>query len=393
MRKPHTFAPLPLLLCLLLILSACGGQSAPSSAESSLEVSSSEELASSEPAFAGLAVTGTAELSYAEQFTIQQLEGGYSLIAMADDTQYLVVPAGKEPPEGLPGDVAVIRQPMEKVYLAATAAMCFFDTLGHGDAIRFSGSQAEDWSIAYAREAMERGEIVYAGKYREPDYELLLSGGCGLTVQSSMINHAPEAREKLEELGITVVVDRSSFEGHPLGRSEWVKFYGALLGEEDKAQALFDGQKKLFDETESLPETGKTAAYFYFTAEGQPVTRGAGDYITAMIGLAGGGNALAHVEGGGETATITMEMEDFYTAAKDADVLIYNGDMSGDLESMEQLTAINPLMEDFKAVQEGNVWCAKRELFQSTLEMGTVVADFHKVLAGEGEPEFLYKLT
>ena len=55
-------------------------------------------------------------------------------------------------------------------------------------------------------------------------------------------------------------------------------------------------------------------------SSGQVVTRKSGDYITKMIQLAGGEPAIQNL-GSSETATstITMEMEQFYSQAKDAD--------------------------------------------------------------------------
>lgn len=409
MKKPFRASAALFTALALSLLTACSPQvqepssspapepaatASPSPAPSPEPASApQEEAASQAPSLAGLTFTGSTELAFAQQFTIDHFEGGFSLLTVEDGSRYLTVPQGQEPPQDLDSDILVLRQPLSDVYLTATAVMCFFEALGHGEAIRFSGTQAEDWSVAYAQQAMASGDMIYAGKYREPDYELLTAQGCKLSIQSTMINRVPEAKEKLLELGIPVLVDRSSFEEHPLGRSEWVKFYGALVGEEEKAAELFQQQEELFAETEGLPATGRTAAYFYFTAEGQPITRPAGDYIAKMIELAGAENLLAHVEGEGKSATVTMEMEDFYTSAKDADVLLYNGDMTGELESLDELLALNPLMADFKAVQEGNVWCAKREMFQATLRMGTVVSDFHKAFTGEGEPELLYKLS
>lgn len=60
-----------------------------------------------------------------------------------------------------------------------------------------------------------RGKIAYAGKYSAPDYEKILSSDCGLAVESTMIYHTPEVKEQLERLGIPVLVERSSYEGHP----------------------------------------------------------------------------------------------------------------------------------------------------------------------------------
>ena len=45
-----------------------------------------------------------------------------------------------------------------------------------------------------ARQAMEEGRILYAGKYNAPDYELIYGEGCDLAVESTMIYHSPEVR-------------------------------------------------------------------------------------------------------------------------------------------------------------------------------------------------------
>ncbi len=53
-----------------------------------------------------------------------------------------------------------------------------------------------------------------------------------------MITHNPEVKEKLEELGIKVMIERSSYEKHPLGRLEWIKLFGVLFGREQQAKAF-----------------------------------------------------------------------------------------------------------------------------------------------------------
>ena len=121
----------------------------------------------------GLTFTEREQLSYAEGFSIDRYEGGYSLIA-TNGGKFLVVPEGKDAPKGLNSDITVLKQPLNNIYLAATADMTFFDKLGALGAIRFSSVKESDWYIDNAKAAMGNGDIVYAGKYREPDYELLL---------------------------------------------------------------------------------------------------------------------------------------------------------------------------------------------------------------------------
>ena len=172
------------------------------------------------------------ELLYADQFSVDYDQGGYAKLTIGDADTYLVVPEGAAVPSGLPEGVTVLQQPLDSVYLVATSAMDLFRELDAMDAIRLSGTDASGWYIQEAKQAMEEGRMTYAGKYSAPDYELILASGCDLAVESTMIYHTPEVKEQLEKLGIPVLVERSSYESHPLGRMEWIKLYAVLLGKE-----------------------------------------------------------------------------------------------------------------------------------------------------------------
>ena len=52
-------------------------------------------------------------------------------------------------------------------------------------------------------------------------------------------------------------------------------------------------------------------------------------------------------------STMNMQMEEFYARAKDADYIIYNSTIDGELASMSELLKKSSLLEDFKAVKEG----------------------------------------
>jgi len=161
-------------------------------------------------------------LSYADQFFIETREDGCSLITIRDEGKFLVVPENQPIPRGLSEDVTVLQRPLDHIYLAATSAMDLFAGLDGVGNITLSGTDVSGWYIDEAKKAMEQGKMKYAGKYSAPDYELILSDGCNLAIESTMIHHTPEVKEQLERLGIPVLVERSSYESHPLGRLEWV---------------------------------------------------------------------------------------------------------------------------------------------------------------------------
>ena len=127
------------------------------------------------------------ELLYAEQFSVEYYTNGYQKIAIGDGNRYLVVPEGPEVPFGVPEEVTVLRQPLDSIYLVATSAMDLFRQLDAIDTITLAGLNAGGWYIEEAREAMEAGRMVFAGKYGAPDYERILDLGCDLAVESTMI--------------------------------------------------------------------------------------------------------------------------------------------------------------------------------------------------------------
>lgn len=338
----------------------------------------------------------TMELQYAKNFSVNYYSGGYVLLSMSDGSRFLVVPEGSEVPGGIDLSITVLKRPIKNIYLVATSAMALFDALDSIDTITLSGSEAESWYVENARKAMEEGRLVYAGKYSAPDYELIMSKGSSLAIESTMINHVPEVKEKLEKVGIPVLIEQTSYESHPLARTEWIKFYGALLGKDDLAQKLFDEQIAYMNAASSEHNTGKTVAYFYISSSGKVVARKSGDYVAKMIELAGGNYIFKNL-GDPEkaTSTVTLEMEQFYATAKDADYIIYNSTIDGGVSSLAELLAKNPLLKSFKAVQDGNVWCTDQDLYQASTQLGLMISDMHRMLTDDGsltKLHFIYKL-
>lgn len=344
---------------------------------------------------AGLKYDHSLELQYADQFAVDYYEGGYALITIAGGDQFLLVPEGKEAPAGLDEDITVIHQPLENIYLVATSTMDFFRALDGMGSISLSGTKADGWYIDEAKQALEDGSIAFAGKYSAPDYELILSKNCDLALESTMIYHNPEVKEKLEEFGIPVLVEHSSYESHPLGRTEWVKLYGVLLDKEEEAEAIFEEQAEKLNSIKDNENTGKTVAFFYINSMGSANVRKSNDYVSKMIELAGGKyifDDLGTDEEG--LSTMNMGMEDFYAGAKDADYIIYNSTIDGELKSLDELLKKSTLLKDFKAVKDGNVWCLTKSMFQETTCLGDVIMDIHRMLT-EDDPEgltYLYRL-
>ena len=360
---------LKLIPAATLVLSGCSSKTEPANTES-------------------LVFSHHYQLDYAQQFTADCYEGGYTMVSIPDSGQkFLVVPQDAAEVDSLPADVTVLRQPVENIYLVSTSVMDLILHLDALDSVTLSGTRAEGWYLPEAKQAMEEGRIAYAGKYSAPDYEQILAANCSLAIQNTMILHTPEVKEQLEHFGIPVLVERSSYESGPLERMEWIKLYGILLGKEDTAEQVFAAQEAAIAPLLEQEPTGKSCAFFSLSSNNLATVRKGSDYVAKMIEMAGGAYVFSDLtDNGNSLATMNLPLEDFYAGAKDADVLIYNSAIEGTIASVSQLTEKFPLLSEFKAVQNGQVWCTSQSLFQQSMELADLILDMNKVFT-EGTPD------
>ena len=353
-----------------------------------------ESDVSKAPEIPGLTFDKTEENQYAKGFAIHRYSEEYTVISVNDGRNYLLVPEGKVPPEGVGEDIIVLNMPLDRIYLAASGAMCHFDALDAVDSIRLSGIERDDWYIETARKAMDEGSLIYGGKYSAPDYEKMVMDDIDLAVENTMILHVPKVQEKIEKIGIPVFVDRSSYEEDPLGRCEWIKVYGALCGKEGKAQEAFEAQQGLVEQIKNTNSSGKSVAFFYVNSNHQLVTRKKNDYLAKIVTMAGG-TYLAPDTGDDDSSKgqITISMEAFYQYALDADILIYNSAVADAPESLQELCNENSSFKDFKAIKDGSVWYTDKSLYQYTDRTGSIIENLHEVISiSEDETEFLHRL-
>ncbi|MBR4599760.1 MAG: ABC transporter substrate-binding protein [Treponema sp.] len=353
----------------------------------------------------GLVHEKSLSLKYAKQLKIDAYNSATFLVTVADSDRYLLLPKESSLPQNLPPEITIIRTPVTNAYLCASSAMALWSRLGSLDSIRFSAIQKKDWLLDEAKEAMEEGRILYAGKYSAPDFELLLKEKCSLSIESTMIYHTPQIKEKLEALGIPVFVDKSSYEENPLGRMEWIKLYGLMCGKFDVAEDFFQSQiskienkdyaKKASSQSEliSASSSPKSVAFFYITGNGMVVIRGSDDYIVKMIEMAGGKYAFKNTRKS-SSPSVTVSMEQFYAQCANADILIYNSSIDNSLRSKADLLSRSPLFADFKALQSGDIWVTGKYLYQATDRIGDMILDLRAIVSGaERKMSFLEKIN
>lgn len=349
-------------------------------------------------AFAEMNPIGSMKLEYAKMFSVDYYENGISLITIKDSQKYLLIPPNSKIPENLPENITIIKQPVNNIYLAASSAMDLFDGINSLDSIRMTSTKKDDWSLSNIKKAMADKKIIYAGKYSSPDYEIILSENCSLAVESTMIYHTPYVKEQLESYKIPVMVEYSSYETNPLGRMEWIKLYGLLLGKENEADIFFNEKSQQLKNIYTEENEKNTAAFFYISSNGSVNVRKPGDYISKMIELAGGRYIFSSGDlntDGNALSAMNIQFETFYSKAKDADFIFYNGSVDGGISSIAELIEKNSLFSDFKAVKNNNAWCTDKNMFQQTTGVADIISDMNKIFKGNKDNNliFFYKLS
>ena len=334
--------------------------------------------------------SGEMPLSYAQQFSVTYEDDGSALLTVAGRDRFRLL--SRETDDSCyTDDIPIIRIPVRNVCLASSSVADLFLQLDALDAIRLSSTAASGWRLPAVADAMEQEAILYAGKYSAPDYELILTENCDLVIENTMILHSPAVREKLEMLGLPVLVEYSSYEPHPLGRVEWIKLYGLLTGREKEAVRFFEEQVASLASLQDLEKTGKKAAFFYIGSNGSVIVRKPSDYVSKMIELAGGTYPFTDIpDDGTALSTMNMQMESFFAQAKDCDVLIYNSTVDGGISSLEELVQKSPLLAEFDAVRNGQVWCSEQDMFQQTSAAAGMILDFNAVFTGADTSSLRY---
>ena len=379
MKKYKMIEAIACVLCMMMLgLAGCGGSSGES------------EDTGGAPQISGLTYESELELQRATEFSIYHYEGGYDLIDIHEGDKFLLVPEGSEAPEEVPEGVIILQKPIDKIYLAATATMAMFCSCDALDHVRMSSIKENDWSFDEPREAMEKGDIIYAGKYSAPDYETLFDEECNLAIESTMIDHTPEVKEMIEKLDVPVMIDRSSYEEDPMGRAEWIKLYGVLTDHQEEANAFFDEQMEKLADLDDFENTEKTVAFFYQTADGKMVVRKSSDYVPKMIEIAGARYAFSDLDDDTDRTSIDMSVETFYDTARNADYIIYNGSIDGSVKTMADLLEKDPIMKELKAVKDNKCWVTGDSMYQRTDIVADMILDFHKAFTEDDPSDLKY---
>jgi len=174
---------------------------------------------------------------------------------------YLIVPEKAELPAGLEKDCIIIKQPVKASYIASDPILTDIMRLGRLDCVAGISMDVAEIEDKKLKKAVDEGSVQALNDAEKPDYASLVKLRADFAVLPDTALPAEVKDDSTEEekkesdetaaklnvmqsrfaaLGVPMIVDRSEDEKTNYATAEWIKVYGAVYGEEKKAEELFE---------------------------------------------------------------------------------------------------------------------------------------------------------
>ncbi len=161
--------------------------------------------------------------------------------------RYVLVERDKPLPDSLP-EGEIIRTPVERAVFYTTVHSSMVAQMGRIDAIK-GICEVQYVTDSLILERIADGRIADIGLATAPNTEKIIDLNTEVIIASPFENSGYGAAEKI---GIPIVEAADYMESHPLGRTEWGRFYGLLFGEGERADSIFFATSERYNHLKEL---------------------------------------------------------------------------------------------------------------------------------------------
>lgn len=297
------------------------------------------------------------EMNYSTLLTMEECGEGATLVRIRNpwDTtrlmaSYLLLEDGAARPE-VDADTRTIRVPLQRAVVFSGVHTSLLAELEGSDAIA-GVCDKEFVNDAGLQRRLSAGKLADCGRYNAPNVERIIS----LRPDALLLSpyDTGEGRGTLENTGIPMVECADYMETSPLGRAEWVRFYGRLIGKGEKGDSLFAATEKKYNDLKSMAASATSRPGVIFDrVYGSTWDMPAQNSTTGNFILdAGGSNPFSGVRRQG---AIHLAPEEVLMRAGNADcwLIRYYG---GEMPTKRSLGEENPVYTRFKAYADGQVY-------------------------------------
>lgn len=263
--------------------------------------------------------------------------------------RYLILEKGSR--QDAQGYDAVVQLPVRDVVLTSTTQIPHLDLLNQTAKLKgFPNFDLISSKKVWAQ--IDQKQVVDLGSGPSANIEMLLD----MEPDWVMISTLGEDLKNLEILnrsGIPAVINGEYVEQHPLGRAEWIKFSGVLLGDLEGATAVFEKIEKnylealeLVTKTKDLANPTVLSGVLYQDVWFAP---GADSWGAQILKNAGGDYIFRN-----QTGTGSLELSYEYVLDEGVDADFWIG--SADYASLTEMAAAEPRYRTFDSFKNGKVY-------------------------------------
>lgn len=245
---------------------------------------------------------------------------------------------------------SLIRIPAGRAVVMNNCHCRLLEELGVADRI-VGVCESEFISDSIIRHAIEVGNIIDCGNSMHPDIEKIIELHPDIILVSPF---EESGYGQLAKLGIPLVECADYMERTPLGRTEWMRFYGLLFGAGPQADSLFQCISDRYVEMQKLAEQAPEHPRVMVDTKGGSAwyMPGGQSSIGQIISDAGGNYVLSHDS---STGSVPLSFETVFDIASDADVWILKNSTSSSLTYTSLKDDFAPYSR-FKPFRDGNIW-------------------------------------
>ena len=235
--------------------------------------------------------------------------------------QYVLVQRGAPVPTAHP-DATMVRIPLRSIVTMATPFLPYLELLGVVD--RLVGHSTFKWVNTPAIvERIEQGKLVEVGDRVSANLEVLLDRNPDVIMTHAYGRAQHDVYPKLQEAGLTVVLNGSYMETTPLGRAEWMKFIAAFFNREAIAEKRFREIEAEYERLARLTQDVANRPIVLTQQEYQGTwhTPGGGSYMARFIADAGAQYLWAEDT---STGSLRLDFEAVFDRGAGADFWLVN---------------------------------------------------------------------
>lgn len=293
-------------------------------------------------------------LRYAKGFTLEYYDTHKVLTVLtpwkdAGTTfQYVLVPRGEATPAGYE-NVQRIDIPVRTIVTMSTSFLPYLAYLDVLDALK-GHDNFKHINTPAVLELIQTGKLQEIGEGPNVNVELLLLMRPDL-IMTHANNDMYDTHPKLYEAQLSVVINASYLEEHPLGRVEWIKFIAAFFNKEAQAEAVFSRIADRYERLAAMTHAVQQQPTVLVNApyNGNWWTPGGKSYLAAFLRDAGTKYLWAETESSGSTP---RDFEAVYERAADADFWLNPGQWNSLADGLKA----DERFAQFKAFQQGKVF-------------------------------------